>query len=93
MNISVEIAFSFKRDLDAGYRTLRLLDGATVLEAFRELARRYPEVEARLFEENGEPHRHINALVNGENVQFREKFETRLREGDRLTILPPVGGG
>ena len=93
MKISVEIGFSFKRELDEDYRTLELPDGASVRAAMAELGRRYSVVEGRLFDEDGEIRRNINALINGGNVQFRQRFKTVLQDGDRLTILPPVGGG
>ena len=93
MKISVEIGFSFKRELDDDYRALELPDGATVHTALTELGRHYPAIEGRLFDERGEVRRNINALINGGNVQFRQRFETVLIDGDRLTILPPVGGG
>jgi len=93
MRISVEIAFSFKRELDEDYRELELPERATVGDALAELARRHPAAAARLFDEDGTIRRNVNALVNGENVQFRRRFETALADGDRLTILPPVGGG
>jgi len=93
MRIAVEIAFSFKHELDEAYRSLELPDGATVADALRALAARFPAIPQRLFETNGDLRRNINALVNGGNVQFRQRFETVLCDGDRLTILPPVGGG
>jgi len=93
MRVSVEIGFSFKRALDEGYRTLELPDGATVRDAVRALAGRYPEAAERLLDEAGEIRRNIHALVNGGNVQFRDRFDTFLEDGDRLTILPAVGGG
>ena len=93
MKISVEIGFSFKRELDEGYRTLELPDAVTVRDAMVELGRRYPAVESRVFDGDGKIRRNINALINGGNVQSRQRFETVLQDGDRLTILPPVGGG
>jgi molybdopterin synthase sulfur carrier subunit len=93
MRISVEFGFSFKRELDEAYRTLDLPDGATVRDAMVALGRRYSTIERRLFDEDGAIRRNINALINGGNVQFRERFDTVLSDGDRLTILPPVGGG
>jgi MoaD family protein len=93
MRISVEIGFSFKREMDEDYRTLELPDGATVRDAMAELGRRYPAIKRRLFDEDGGIRRNINALINGGNVQFRQRFDTLVVEGDRLTILPPVGGG
>ena len=79
MKISVEIAFSFKHELDKDYRTLEIRDGATVRDA---MAGTDVVVHVRM-----------TALVNGGNVQFRQRFDTVLQDGDRLTILPPVGGG
>ncbi len=93
MKISVEIAFSFKHELGEDYRTLEIRDGTTVRDAMAELGRRYPAVEGRLFDEEGKIRRNINALINGGNARFRQRFDTVLRDGDRLTILPPVGGG
>jgi len=93
VRISVELDFSFKRALGEGYRTLEPADGATVREGIRALTRRYPEVAARLLDEAGKIRRNIHALVNGGNVQFRERFDTLLEDGDRLSILAPVGGG
>ena len=93
MNIAVEIGFSFKRELDDAYRSLELPERATVLDSFRVLGDRYPVFRERVFNEAGEIRRNVNALINGGNVQFREGFKTVLHEGDRLSVLPPMGGG
>jgi sulfur-carrier protein len=93
MIISVEIAFSFKRELDEAYRRLELPDGATVLDALCALGHKYPPFYERVFVEEGVIRKHVNTLVNGRNVQFQAGLDTVLRDGDRLSILPPVGGG
>lgn len=93
MQIHIEVAFSFKHDLSQDYRTLELPNGADVEMAMRLWARRHPVAADRLFDEAGRIRRHINALVNGSNVTLREGFRTGLEDGDRLTILPPAGGG
>ena len=93
MKVTIEIAFSFKRELDDAYRSLELQESATVLDAFRMLADRYPVFCERVFDEAGDIRRSINALINGGNVQLRERFNTVLHDGDRLSVLPPVGGG
>jgi molybdopterin synthase sulfur carrier subunit len=93
MIVTVEIAFSFKHDLEDTYRRLTLPDGALLSDALHILSRRYPVFGERVFEAGGGLRKHINALVNGRNVQFRDGMETVLQDGDRLSILPPVGGG
>lgn len=93
MNVSVEIAFSFKHELDETYRCVQLAQGATVQDALNALGKRYHVFCERVFDDSGNVRRNINALVNGENVQFRDGFHTILEHNDRLTVLPPVGGG
>ena len=93
MRIEVEVGFSFKRDLEEDYRFLDLPEGCDVETAIRSWAERHPVAEGRLFDASGVIRRHINALVNGGNVARRRGFRTVLRDGDRLTILPPAGGG
>ena len=93
MKIVLEIGFSFKRELDQGYHWLEIPIETTVYGALEALVERYPQVRGRLFDETGGIRRNVNALINGANVQQRERFDTVLRPDDRLTILPPIGGG
>ncbi len=92
MMVSLEIGFSFKHALD-DVRSLELPDTSTVREAIAALAEHHPVVADRLVTEDGRVRRHIHALVNGGNVQHRHGLDTVLQEGDRLTLLPAVGGG
>ena len=93
MNVTVEVSFSFKADLVDHPVILALAGGADVMAALHALVTKYPQVSSRIFADNGEVHPYINVLKNGGNVRFQRGFETPLRDGDHLTILPPVGGG
>jgi len=93
MKIDIEVAFSFKRELGDDHRTLVLPDGSDVAAAIARFAEKHPSVRERLLGVNGEILRHINTLINGGNVKLRQGFETILHDGDRMTILPPAGGG
>jgi molybdopterin synthase sulfur carrier subunit len=93
IRVVLEVAFSFKRELDTNWRDLELPDGADVDAAIRALAARYPVIRARLLDAEGRPQSHIDALINGRNVRSLRGLQTRLEEGDRLALLPPVGGG
>jgi len=35
----------------------------------------------------------LQYLINGKNVGSLQGFETKLKEGDTVAIIPPVGGG
>jgi len=93
VRIELEIAFSFKRLLPVGYETQQMPENVDVLGAMRLLVERYPMLRERLFDPSEAIRRDINALVNGGNVTLKQGFATLLHEGDRLTILPPMGGG
>ena len=36
---------------------------------------------------------HNKILVNGRNISFLDGLDTRLRDGDAVVFIPPVGGG
>jgi len=93
MRIEIEIGFSFKRELKGDFRHLDLPEGTDVEGALRRLAEIHPGIAGRLFDQEGRIRSYINALINGGNVVHRRGFRTVLTDGDRLTILPSVGGG
>lgn len=72
-------------------RELRLPPGATLADVFSTLASDLPEAAAKL--EQGIADGYLNVLVNGRNARFLDGRETRLRAGDTVAFLPPVGGG
>lgn len=46
-----------------------------------------------LYDSTGRPKNFLQFLVNGISVSTLDGFETILKDGDVLAILPPVGGG
>ena len=37
--------------------------------------------------------RFVNVYVSGEDIRFQDGLDTRLSDGDEVTILPAVAGG
>ncbi len=72
-------------DVDAG--------SATVAACIAQLEGRYPGMEQRLKDENGELRRFVNLYVNGEDVRFLQGLDTALKTGDEVSIVPAVAGG
>jgi MoaD family protein len=68
-------------------------EGASIGELFEALAARYPDLRAHLLTDAGELHRFVNVYVNDEDVRYLDQLDTKLADGDEVTILPAVAGG
>ncbi len=67
--------------------------GDTLDALFSDLDGQHPGLRARLITEEGALHRFVNVYVNDEDVRFTGALETKLNDGDSVTILPAVAGG
>ena len=73
----------------------RAVDGAgtTVAELIDDLDAQHPGIKGRLVTEEGKLHRFVNVYVNDEDVRFTGALDTKVGDGDSVTILPAVAGG
>ena len=69
------------------------LPGGDVRSLLNELKRAYPAIYQSVCNETGAVRPHINLFVNNSFLHDREGFDTTLREGDVVTIMPAVSGG
>ncbi|HEV2087302.1 MAG TPA: MoaD/ThiS family protein [Cryptosporangiaceae bacterium] len=67
--------------------------GQTLDALLADLDGKHPGLRARLITDGGALHRFVNVYVNDEDVRFTGALETRLADGDSVTILPAVAGG
>jgi molybdopterin synthase sulfur carrier subunit len=67
--------------------------GDTLDALFADLDTKHPGLRGRLVTEDGALHRFVNVYVNDEDVRFTGALETKLNDGDSVTILPAVAGG
>lgn len=68
------------------------VNAATVYEMLDLLERDYPGMKERL-SDGGKIRRFINIYVNDEDIRFMNKEETRLKDGDTVSIVPAIAGG
>ena len=66
--------------------------GETLAELFADLDTRYAGIRERVVE-GEELRRFVNVYLNDEDVRFLEGIQTKLSDGDNVTILPAVAGG
>jgi len=66
----------------------------TVESLLKQLSKKYgKEFNDYVYDELGNVHGHLHFLVNGQSTTALQGFRTRLKDGDQVAILPPVGGG
>ncbi len=93
MKVRVSLYFPFREEIPENPVVLELPHGAVVGQVVEALVSRYPSLRPRLYDAQGQIQRHISALVNGTSIQFQRGWDTPVREGDEIALLPPVGGG
>jgi molybdopterin synthase sulfur carrier subunit len=73
-------------------RTLQS-DGDTVGQVVADIAGRYPDLAPRLRDEKGDPYAFVTFYLNDEDIRFTGSFESPVKDGDELTIVPAIAGG
>jgi MoaD family protein len=66
--------------------------GDTLQAVITDLEANYSGITERLVD-NGKLHRFVNIYVNDEDVRFSGGLDTKISDGDSVTILPAVAGG
>ena len=67
--------------------------GDTLTALLDDLDSRHSGLRGRLITDEGALHRFVNVYVNDEDVRFLGGLETKLADGDSVTVLPAVAGG
>lgn len=65
----------------------------TVGQLVELLITRYPLLEAKLRNNQGEWHSAFHILINGRDARYLDGFDTVITPSDEVRIFPPVGGG
>ncbi|MPY61432.1 MoaD/ThiS family protein [Streptomyces spongiae] len=66
--------------------------GDTLAELFADLETRHTGIHARIVD-GGELRRFVNVYLNDEDVRFLDGINSKVADGDNVTILPAVAGG
>ena len=65
----------------------------TIGDAITDLESRYPGLQERLLDDDGQVRRFVNVYVNEEDIRFLQEKETPLKDGDEVSIIPAIAGG
>ena len=90
--ISVHVSGHLK-DYIGKTRDFELPNEEDVTQLVLQLDSMFPGIKHRIFDDQDKTREYVNIFVNGENIRDGENESTKLKEGDRIHILPSVAGG
>jgi molybdopterin synthase sulfur carrier subunit len=68
-------------------------EGGTVEEVIENLEKGYGGIKERICDENGHLRRFVNLYLNDEDIRFLQDLDTKVEDGDGLSIVPAIAGG
>ena len=69
------------------------VEGATLGEVVEALEGAHPGFKDRLLDDEGKLRRFVNVFVADDDVRFLEGLDTKVPEGETVSIVPAVAGG
>jgi MoaD family protein len=91
--VSVEVRLPTVLRSAANGHAAIAVDGGTIGEVIERLHSQYPAMGGQLLREDGSLHRFVNVYVNDDDVRYLERLDTKVEDGDVVSILPAVAGG
>jgi sulfur-carrier protein len=68
-------------------------EGSTIGEVVEDLAARYPGLSGQIVTPEGALHKFVNVYLNDDDIRYLDKLDTKVGDGDTISILPAVAGG
>ncbi|MDD6488852.1 MAG: molybdopterin-synthase adenylyltransferase MoeB [Clostridia bacterium] len=75
------------------HRSEIILEGKNVSEVIQALSDEYPDTKKALFDSEGNLRDFVNVFVGSENIKNLDGFDTELKDGDEVTLIPAIAGG
>jgi MoaD family protein len=91
VSVQVKIPTVLRKHTDG--QALLEASGKTIGQLVEDIAGRFPEFKAKVVGDDGKLHRFINVYANDEDIRYLEGLDTKVSDGDVVSILPAVAGG
>jgi len=94
MKVTVKYFTTLREITDKREEEIKFSSDLTVGELLERLSKKYGrKFVDYVYDKGGNVQSYLQFLVNGRSVTTLEGLKTKLKEGDRVAIIPPVGGG
>ncbi len=91
MAVTVRIPTTM-RPLAGGAATVQV-EGVTLVEVLTNLDAAHPGFRDRLFDDDGALRKFVNVFVADDDVRYLDGLDTKVPEGETVSIIPAVAGG
>ena len=91
--MSVEVRLPTLLRPHAGGAATLSADGSTVGDVFQALIAEHPGLANNLVDDDGQLHRFVNVCRNDDDIRYLDHLDTKVADGDVISILPAVAGG
>ena len=91
--MSVEVKLPTLLRAHAGGASSVTAEGVTVGEVFADLTAHFPGMADNLVDEDGKLHKFVNVYRNDDDIRYLDSLDTKVADGDVISILPAVAGG
>jgi molybdopterin synthase sulfur carrier subunit len=91
--VPVEVRIPTMMRQDAGGQASVKANGGTIGEVLDDLVLQFPRLSEKVRNTDGSLHKFVNVYVNDEDVRYLDKLDTKVADGDEISILPAVAGG
>jgi len=94
MKVEVKFFTSLREITGKKVDEIQLQNVITVEELLTLLSEKHgKKFNEYVYDKKGKVQGFLSFLVNGKNINVLQGFDTKLKQGDTIAILPPVGGG
>ena len=69
------------------------VEGSTIREVVERLVAAHPGLGGQIVTPDGALHKFVNVYLNDDDIRYLDKLDTKVGEGDTISILPAVAGG
>lgn len=94
MRVLTKFFAALREITDKREENLQLPSESTVRDFLNELVKMYGDrLSSYLFDEKGQIREYLSILLNGQALDTSKLESIKLKDGDVIVILPPIGGG
>ncbi len=91
MGVLVSVPVPFRSCTNG--RTEVTVEGNTVHQVLDNLNAIHIGIMEKIFDDKGKPRRFVNLYLNQRDIRSLNNLDTKVRDGDKIMILPIAAGG